>query len=210
MPSEQVIEKLKNLQTELETVSVAVKHIDEAAKVADTAAEILKKIPELLTELKSVEEKHRENLQKDFKGKIEVIRKQLQSLLDELNDKTKQLNQVIEEIKKLERSISDYYAEIKKINFPERLDKIDNQISSINIGIGNLQSAIQISQTKIDLVYSALNEVKQSIEKKLTDNQRLLIQRLNHQDKEIKLLKILLFFIGGLVLIGFIAIIFKN
>lgn len=150
MPSQQVIEKLEKLQTELETVSIAVKHIDEAAKVAKTAADILKKIPELLAELKSVEEKHRKDLQKDLKEKIDAIEKQLQSLLTELKDKAKQLSQVIEETKKLEKSITDYFAELRKINFPERLDKIDNQISSINIGVGNLQTSIQRSQEKIE------------------------------------------------------------
>ncbi len=150
MPSQQVIEKLEKLQTELETVSIAVKHIDEAAKVAKTASDILKKIPELLAELKSVEEKHRKDLQKDLKEKIDAIEKQLQSLLTELKDKAKQLSQVIEETKKLEKSITDYFAELRKINFPERLDKIDNQISSINIGVGNLQTSIQRSQEKIE------------------------------------------------------------
>ena len=50
MPSQQVIEKLEKLQHELETTTVAVKHIDEAAKVAKNTADILKKIPELLKE----------------------------------------------------------------------------------------------------------------------------------------------------------------
>ena len=44
MPTQPVIEKLEKLQVELETISVAVKHIDEAAKVAKTTSEILKKI----------------------------------------------------------------------------------------------------------------------------------------------------------------------
>lgn len=208
MPTPQVIEKLEALQSKLETVSIAIKHIEDASMVAKTAADILKKIPELLTELKSVEEKHRKDLQKDLKEKIDVIEKQLQSLLAELKDKAKQLNQVIEETKKLEKSITDYFAELRKINFPERLDKIDNQISSINIGVGNLQTAIQISQTKIDSVNLALNEAKQSIEKKQIVIQELLIQRLNHQDNEIKLLKTILFVVCGLVIIGFIATIF--
>jgi len=158
MPSKQVIEKLEKLQTELETVSEAVKHIDEAAKVAKSAADILKKIPELLAELKSVEETHRKNLQKDFKEKIDSIEKQLQSLLTELKDNAKLLSQLIEETKKLEKSIIDYFAELRKINFPERLDKIDNQISSINIGIGNLQTSIQRSQEKIERGFDETNQ----------------------------------------------------
>lgn len=157
MPSQQVIEKLEKLQSELETVSVAIKHIEDASKVAKTAAEILKKIPDLLTELKSVEERHRRDLQKDFKEKIDAIEKQLQTLLTELKDKTKQLIQVIEETKKLEKVINDYIVELRKINFPERLDKIDNQISSINIGVGNLQTSIQRSQEKIEKGFEEIN-----------------------------------------------------
>lgn len=158
MASQQLIEKLEKLQSELETVSIAVKHIDEAAKVAKTAAEILKKIPELLAELKSVEEKHRKDLQKDLKEKIDAIEKQLQSLLTELKEKAKQLSQVIDDTKKLEKSISEYFQEIKKINFPERLDKIDNQISSINIGLGNLQTSIQRSQEKTEKGFDETNQ----------------------------------------------------
>lgn len=150
MPTQTVIEKLKDLQKELETVAAAVKHIDEASKVAKTAADILKKIPGLLTELKSVEEKHRKDLQIDLKEKIDAIEKQLQSLLSQVKDKANQLSQVIEENKKLEKAINDYIVELRKINFAERLDKIDNQISSINIGVGNLQTTIQHSQEKIE------------------------------------------------------------
>ncbi len=202
MPSQQVIEKLEKLQTELETVSFAIKHIEDASKVAKSAADILKKIPELLTELKSVEEKHRKDLKQDLKEKIDAIEKQLQSLLTELKDKAKQLSQAIEETKKLEKAINDYFGELKKINFPERLDKIDNQISSINIGVGNLQTAIQNTQTKMYTVNTALTEAKQSIEKKQIDNQEILIQRFSHQEKEINLLKTIFFIACGLIVIG--------
>jgi chromosome segregation ATPase len=158
MPSQQVIEKLEKLQTELETVSVAIKHIEDASNVAKTAADILKKIPELLAELKSVEEKHRKDLQKDLIEKIDAIEKQLQSLLTELKDKAKQLSQVIEETKKLEKSITDYLADLRKINFPERLDKIDNQISSINMGVGNLHTTIKRLQEKIEKGFEETNQ----------------------------------------------------
>lgn len=158
MPSQQVIEKLEKLQNELETVSFAIKHIEDASKVAKAAADILKKIPELLTELKTVEEKHRKDLQKDLREKIDAIEKQLQSSITELKDKAKQLSLVIEETKKLEKSISDYFTELRKINFTERLDKIDNQISSINIGVGNLQTSIQRSQEKIEKGFEETNK----------------------------------------------------
>lgn len=158
MPSQQVIEKLEKLQIELETVSVAINHIEDASKVAKSAADILNKIPELLTELKSVEEKYREDLQQALKEKIDAIENQLQLLLTELKDKVKQLSHLIEEIKKLEKAINEYIVEVRKINFPERLDKIDNQISSINIGVGNLQTTIQRSHDKIEKGFEDTNQ----------------------------------------------------
>jgi DNA repair exonuclease SbcCD ATPase subunit len=162
MPSPIVIEKLEKLQTELETVSFAIKHIEDASKVAKTAADILKEIPELLSELKSVEEKHRKDLQKDLKEKIDAIEKQLQLLLIELKDKTNQLSQIIEETKKLEKAINEYFLELRKINFPERLDKIDNQISSINIGVGNLQTTIQRLHEKIEKGFEEIIQILRS------------------------------------------------
>lgn len=198
MPTQTVIEKLEELQTELETVSVAIKHIEDASKVAKTAADILKKIPELLTELKSVEEKHRKDLQKDLKEKIDAIEKQLQSLLTELKDKAKQVSQVIDETKKLEKAINDYIVELRKINFPERLDKIDNQISSINIGVGNLQTSIQRSQEKIEKGFDETNQnlrngfssvndnIKHSQEKVMAEIIKHLIEDNDLLKKEVK------------------------
>ena len=158
MPSQQVIEKLEQLKSNLEEVSVAIKHIEDASKVAKTAADILKKIPELLADLKAIEEKHRKDLQKDLKEKIEEIEKSLQQTLLYFKAKSKQLSQLIEDSRKLIDSISNFFVEIKKINFVDRLDKIDNQISSINISIGNLQAITQRSQEKIENGFDETNK----------------------------------------------------
>jgi chromosome segregation ATPase len=170
MPTQPVIEKLEKLQVELDTVSFAVKHIDEAAKVAKTSADILKNISGLLAELKSVEEIHRKNLQKDFKEKIDSIEKQLQSMMSDLKDKTKPLNQLIDDTKKLEKSITAYFEELQKISFPERLDKIDNQISAINLWVANLQSFIQGIQAKIEKGFEDTNQNVKSGFSSIHDN----------------------------------------
>ena len=178
MPSPQVIEKLQALQVELEKTSIAIKHIDEATKVAKTAADILKQIPELIKELKSVEESHRKELQKLHKENVDEVVKQLNNLLTELKGKSKELSQVIEETQKIEKAIANYFSEIKKINFPERLDKIDNQISSINIGVGNIQTSIQRSLEKIekgfDEASSHVEAKTVEIMKKITEYNKLL------------------------------------
>lgn len=209
MPTQTVIEKLKDLQDELETVAAAVKHIDNASKVAKTASEILKKLPELINDLKALEEKHRQELLKVYKDKIDALEKQLQSSLTELKEKSKQLTQLIDETKKLEKTISDYYSEIKKINFPERLDKIDNQISAINIGVGNLQTAIQNIQTKLDEVQSSVNSLSQSIDKKFSDLENRILTENAILKKEAKTNRVIQLIGFGLTLIILIYLIFK-
>jgi len=209
MPTQTVIDKLKDLQSELETVAAAVKHIDDASKVAKTASEILKKLPELINDLKALEEKHRQELLDVHKDKIDVLEKQLQSLLIELKEKSKQLNQLIDETQKLEKTISDYYSEIRRINFPERLDKIDNQISSINIGVGNLQTAIQNTQTKVDVVQSSVNSLSQSIDKKFYDLENVALSENAILKKKIKTNRIIQFIGFGLTLGILIYLIFK-
>ena len=73
---------------------------------------------------------------------------------------------------------------LESVDFPTRLSTMDTNIKAVN---------------------SALNEAKQSIEKNATDNQAIIIQRLDLQDKEIKTLKTILFVICGLVIIGTVA-----
>ncbi len=199
MPTQPVIERLKELQTELETVSSAVRHIDEAAKVAKTASEFI-------NDLKALEEKYRQELIKYHKDRIEILEKQLQNLLTELKEKSKQFTQLIEDVKKLEKSISDYLAEIKKINFPERLNKIDNQISSINIGVGNLQTAIQNTQTKVDAVQSSVNFLSSKVERKISELEKRIVEENGLLIREIKTNRIISITIGGFLLIGIILI----
>jgi len=76
---------------------------------------------------------------------------------------------------------------VEKVDFPTRLLSIEDKIQALN---------------------SALNKAKQAIENKQTENQTILLQRLDQQDKEIKLLKTVLFVICGLIVIGTVVTIF--
>lgn len=206
MPSQPVIEKLEELRKELDKASTAVKHIDDAADVAKKAAEILKSFKALLIDLKALEEKHRQELFKIHKDKIDALQGQLQILLTELKEKSEKFNQLIDETNILEHTISDYYSEIKKINFPERLDKIDNQISAINIGIANLQTAIQETQRRIETGFNATSEIiQQAREKIISDLTSHINIKISEQNvllqKEIKNNRIIGILIGAILII---------
>lgn len=195
MPTQPVIEKLKELQGQLESISGAVKHIDSAAKVAVTSSDILAKIPELINDIGSLEEKHHHELLEVHKERIGGLEAELLRLLSEFKEKSTQLSLLNEEAKKLETTISDYFTEIQKINFPERLDKIDNQISAINIGVGNLQTSIHSTQTKVDAVQSVFASLMA---------QNALIM------KAVKTNRIISISIGTILLIGIVLIIIMS
>lgn len=206
MPTQSVIEKLEELHKVLDKTSSAVTHIDDAAIVAKNAAAILKSFSALIDDLKAIEEKHRQELFKIHKDKIDALQGQLQILLTELKEKSEKFNQLIDETNILEHTISDYYSEIKKINFPERLDKIDNQISAINIGIANLQTAIQETQRRIETGFNATSEIiQQAREKIISDLTSHINIKISEQNvllqKEIKNNRIIGILIGAILII---------
>ena len=207
MPSQQVIEKLKDLQDALDTISSAVKHIDDASKVAETASEIIKKLPYIINDIKTIEEKHRTELLRDHKERIGSLENHLQNLLSEFKEKSKPLDSLIIETKLLQNDISNYFAELKKIKFPERLDKIDNQITAINIGIGNLQTANQNLQTKVDVVQSSVISIGASLEKRFSDFEIKLITENIQIKEQVKTNTIILISVGVMLLIGIILMI---
>ncbi len=194
MPTEQVVEKLKALQEQLDTISSAVIHIDEAAQVASNASNIASGVAELVQELKSLELEHLNELRAFHAEKVVELEQSLLKLLTSLEERGEDLAQIISETRQLETAIGNYFTEIRSINFPERLDKIDNQISAINIGIGNLQTGQQQSQDKaeryFDQTVKELNQAKDNLKTDLvahiTLNINELISQLQQQNSLLK------------------------
>lgn len=102
-------------------------------------------------------------------------------------EKLVETKRLLEQYKKIVEATDNLVKTLESVDFPTRLSTIDTNIKVVN---------------------SALNEAKKSIEKNATDNQTIIIQRLDIQDKEIKTLKMILFVICGLIVIGTVATIF--
>jgi|GEM_PF-5355924 len=194
MPTEQVVEKLKALQEQLDTISSAVIHIDKAAQVASDASSIAGGLAELVNELKSLELDHLNELRTFHTERVGEVEQSLLKLLTSLDERGEELTQIISETRQLETAIGNYFTEIRSVNFPERLDKIDNQISAINIGIGNLQTGQQQSQDKaeryFDQTVKELNQAKDNLKTDLvahiTLNINELISQLQQQNTLLK------------------------
>lgn len=102
-------------------------------------------------------------------------------------EKLVETKRLLEQYKKIVEATDSLVKTLEAVDFPTRLSTIDKNIQAVN---------------------SALNEAKQSIESKQSENQTILLQRLDQQDKEIKLLKTVLFVICGLIVVGTIVTIF--
>ena len=197
MPSTEVIEKLQALEKELSTLESGVKQIDKAAEVAKNAAKISQNLQQLLSEIKDLEIDHREALLEMQKKEVEKLKFLYKKSQKSLDEKSEQINLLIESSHAVNKRIADYAEYVEGVDFPGRLDKIDNQISSINIGIGNTQTAIEKNADQ------QMNEFK-ALAKVIEENQKTAQEQQEKLKKEISTNRILIA-IGILASLGLFA-----
>lgn len=195
MLDQQINEQLGLLQKELSRLKTVTDYIDgakensisiiaELEKVQQNYAVYTDKIFNLYKQYIDDLKKNTEIQINDGVLKFETTGNQIDTTNKEKLVETKRL---LEQYKKIVEATDNLVKTLEDVDFPTRLSTIDKNIQAVN---------------------SALNEAKQSIENKQNENQAALNQRLDQQDKEIKLLKTVLFIICGLIIVGTITTIF--
>jgi hypothetical protein len=192
MLDQQINEQLGLLQKELSKLKTVTDYIDgakensisiivELEKVQQNYAVYTDKIFNLYKQYVTDLKQNTEIQINDGVLKFETTGNKIDTTNKEKLVETKRL---LEQYKKIVEATDNLVKTLESVDFPTRLSTIDTNIKAVN---------------------SALNEAKQSIEKNATDNQAIIIQRLDLQDKEIKTLKTILFVICGLIIIGTVA-----
>lgn len=192
MLDQQINEQLGLLQKELSRLKTVTDYIDgakensisiiaELEKVQQNYAVYTDKIFNLYKQYVDDLKKNTEIQINDGVLKFETTGNKIDTTNKEKLVETKRL---LEQYKKIVEATDNLVKTLEAVDFPTRLSSIDKNIQAVN---------------------SALNEAKQSIENKQSENQSVLLQRLEQQDKEIKLLKTVLFVICGLIVIGTVA-----
>ena len=195
MLDQQINEQLGLLQKELSRLKTVTDYIDgakensisiivELEKVQQNYAVYTDKIFNLYKQYVDDLKKNTEIQINDGVLKFETTGNKIDTTNKEKLVETKRL---LEQYKKIVEATDSLVNTLEAVDFPTRLSTIDKNIQAVN---------------------SALNEAKQSIENKQSENQTILLQRLDQQDKEIKLLKTVLFVICGLIAIGTVVTIF--
>lgn len=151
MASEKVLQSLETLHRELDKLSPAIEHVQTAQKIAETVKDIPHKHLELITSIKETDENFKEKLKEQLRNEATKISVEVNQIIHSLKDTQGLLKAEIIDLEKLKKTIKDFHVEIVRINFPERLDKMDANISDI-------MAAVQAVQSRLD-----------SLERNITD-----------------------------------------
>lgn len=143
MASQEVLTALESLHREIEKLEPAIRHVETAQLVTQTVKAIPQKHVELLTEVKNNDAEHKEMLRNLFAKELSGFteeNKKLQKTTTEIQHQVK-LEQ--EALTKLKETVQSFHARVEKINFPERLDKLDANVAGI-------MAAVQSAQSRLD------------------------------------------------------------
>lgn len=156
MASEKVLQSLEALHRELEKLSPAIEHVHTAQKIAETVKDIPNKHLELIKSVKKTDEDFKTDLTEQLKKEASKITVEVNHIIQSFKDTQGMLKAEIIDLDKLKKTIKDFHVEIMRINFPERLDKMDANVAGI-------MSAVQAIQGRLDIVERNLTD-------RITDN----------------------------------------
>jgi len=170
MPLIDIETALEELKQEMERVSAASDQLEQAGTSIHKLGEILEgKVPQIAEladkYVQEVTEKGSSAISDmALQGKewMSTVKTQTEATLDKAQEFVKDAQN---SVGLLEERLQKTIDVIDKVDFPSRLDKVDNQISSINIGLQNVQSELkrleQRTLEKIDAQSSKqLSEIK--------------------------------------------------
>jgi len=208
MASEKVLQSLETLHRELEKLGPAIEHVETAKKIAETVKDIPQKHFELIKSVKETDENFKKELKEQLKSEAAKITVEVNKILLSFKDTQGMLKAEIIDLDKLKKTIKDFHIEIVRINFPERLDKMDANVAGI-------MAAVQAIQGRLDLL-------ERNLADRLKDNQELqkdmkleiknlLDQNMIFQEKNAKKHQINTYISWSiLVLLGILIIVFKG
>lgn len=142
MASQEVLTALESLHREIEKLEPAIKHVETAQQVTQIVKAIPQKHVELLQEVKSNDAKHKEELKTLFAKELSGFTEENNKLQKTTTDIQQQVKLEQEALAKLKETVQSFHERVEKINFPERLDKLDANVAGIMAAIQSVQSRL--------------------------------------------------------------------
>lgn len=174
MASEKVLQSLETLHRELDKLSPAIKHVETAQRISETVKDIPNKHLELIKSVKETDENFKKDLKEQLKSEASKITVEVNQIIQKFKDTQDLLKGEIVDLEKLKKTINDFHVEIVRINFPERLDKMDANISGIMAAVQAVQSRLDsLERNIIDRLKDSTDfqkEMKTAIQNSLEQN----------------------------------------
>lgn len=142
MASQEVLTALESLHREIEKLEPAIKHVETAQQVTQTVKAIPQKHVELLQEVKSNDAKHKDELKNLFEKELSGFTEENKKLQKTTTEIQQQVKLEQEALAKLKETVQSFHERVEKINFPERLDKLDANVAGIMAAIQSVQSRL--------------------------------------------------------------------
>lgn len=163
MASQQVINALESLHKELEKLEPAIKHVESAQLVTQIVKEIPQKHINLLAEIKSDDSRHKGELKEIFTKDLSLIADENHKLEKTTSEIQKQVKLEQDALAALKDKIQAFHDKVERINFPERLDKVDANVAGIMAAVQSIQSRLDTVERNLsDKLKEIRSEVKET------------------------------------------------
>ena len=170
MASQEVIAALDSLHRELEKLEPAIKHVEMAQEVTQMVKSIPTKHVDLLKEIKEKDGNHKKELEELFSKELNLLTAEFKKLGKETEEIQKQTKEEQKYLSELREKAQQLYKAIESVNFPDRLDKIDNNVSGIIVSVQNIQGRLDLVERNINDKINDLNERIKSLIKEVNSN----------------------------------------
>jgi hypothetical protein len=142
MASQQVLTALEELHQELSKLTPAIRHIEAAAKVADTVKDIPQKHLDLLNDLKNADTIYKAELNGMFNTELAQLAEESKKIAQSTREIQQQAKTDLDALVKVRESVQLFHDRIERINFPDRLDKLDTNVSGIMLATQSIQNRL--------------------------------------------------------------------
>lgn len=149
MASQEVLTALEALHRELNKIEPAIRHIETAIQVTEAVKSIPEKHLGLLEELKRNETSYKTELKDLFSKELSSLADENKKLQGTTSEIQKQVKIEQESLSKLKDTVQSFHERIEKVNFTERLDKLDTTVAGIMSAIQSVQSRLDALERNI-------------------------------------------------------------
>lgn len=118
----------------------------------------LNELEEELNNLKSASDlisEARDTAEKNISETKDIVSRLVTSSEKTLDKTLKESKKLAKVSKELAKSVEILLEKLDKVDFPIRLDKIDNSVASINVGVQNIQSRLDMVENNIKDEFSS-------------------------------------------------------